>query len=102
MSQTTAPKSVAVTNDSTMQQPREVVFTDRHGITYGVGTSWMRAIEDWRRSAIEVYRILHAERKHLHPRMKRQLRWLRREFGPISDLPASNPETVKDMKAVKK
>ncbi len=58
-----------------------VVVSDPEGGAYGVGQSFGEAMEHWRQAAREHYDELRLHQERLHPRMQRQLAFLRLVFG---------------------
>lgn len=59
----------------------DVIVGDPVGVAYGVGPSVGEAVQQWEELARQHYGELAREPESLHPRMLRQLRYLRRRFG---------------------
>lgn len=59
----------------------DVLAWDVLGAAYGVGTTPAEATTDWEHEAREVYADLAANAARLHPRLTRQLEFLRAYFG---------------------
>ncbi len=59
----------------------DVIIADPIGAAYGIGASPSEALQQWEELARQHYKDLTREADSLHPRMLRQLHYLRRLFG---------------------
>jgi len=59
----------------------DVIVGDPSGAAYGLGASLGEAFQQWEESARQHYLDLSEQADALHPRMLRQLQYLRRLFG---------------------
>jgi hypothetical protein len=58
-----------------------VIVADTDGVAYGEGPTFADAMEQWNDAAQEHYQELRQNEARLHPRMQRQLAFLRLIFG---------------------
>ena len=65
----------------TQDDQGNLVVSDEVGAAYGVGATYGEAFAAWTESAREHYLDLRAAEHRLHPRMLRQLEYLRGVFG---------------------